>query len=127
MRILSTKIHGILDYLVAIILIVMPWLLNFNGPNAATYVLVTLGVLTIIYSFFTNYEWGTIKIISMSMHLLVDLASGIFLALSPWLLGFNKYIYLPHLLAGIIEIIVSTITIKTPYAGRISGQDHNSA
>ena len=47
--VIPTKIHGLLDYAVAIILIALPWILGTHGKNAQTVVPVTLGVLTIIY------------------------------------------------------------------------------
>lgn len=107
MRFIPSKIHGLLDYLVAIVFICLPWMLRFNGPNEATYVPVTLGILTILYSLITNYEWGVRKIIPMGMHLTIDLVAGLILALSPWIFGFVSYIYLPHLLLGILEMAVA--------------------
>lgn len=118
MRIIPTRIHGILDYLVSVILIVTPWLLGFNGPNTATYILVALGIVAIMYSLITNYEWGAVRVLSMPMHLMLDLVSGFLLAISPWLFGFSKYIYLPHLLLGILEILVSLMTDPIPYGIR---------
>ena len=118
MRIIPTRIHGILDYLVALIFIVTPWLLGFNGPDTATYILVALGIVAILYSLITNYEWGAVKMLPMPMHLMLDLASGFLLAISPWLFGFSKYIYLPHLLLGILAILVSVMTDPIPYGIR---------
>ena len=118
MRIIPTRIHGILDYVVAIILILVPWLLNFDGQNAATYVLVALGLTTILYSLITDYEWGAVKVLSMPTHLIVDMASGVILATSPWILSFSNYIYMPHLLLGILEVIVSLMTKVVPYINR---------
>jgi hypothetical protein len=115
MRIIPTKVHGILDYLVGLILIIVPWLLGFGGQNVATYVPVALGIVAFLYSIMTNYEWGAVKIISMPMHLTLDLVSGILLAASPWLFGFSKYIYLPHLLLGALEIVVSLMTDPVAY------------
>ena len=118
MRIIPTRIHGILDYVVAIILILVPWLLNFDGQNAATYVLVALGLTTILYSLITDYEWGAVKVLSMPTHLIVDMASGVILATSPWIFSFSNYIYMPHLLLGILEVIVSLMTKVVPYINR---------
>jgi hypothetical protein len=115
MRIIPTRIHGLLDYSVSILVITIPWLLRFSGPNTATYVLVVLGITSILYSLITDYEWGAIKVISMPLHLLIDLVSGCLLAVSPWLLGFSKYIYLPHLLLGILEVLVTLMSDPNPY------------
>src|ERR1700754_1339333 len=120
MRFIPTKVHGLLDYVVAVILILTPWMLDFAGQNAATFVLTALGFSTIAYSFITDYEWGVVKLIVMPLHLAVDLASGILLALSPWVFGFSQQIYLPHLLLGILEVLVSLFSIPVPYESEAS-------
>ena len=121
MRIISTKVHGFLDYSVGAMLIVFPWLFGFAGLNFSTGIPVLLGLAAIVYSFFTNYELGAKRIISMSTHLNLDLFSGFLLALSPWIFGFHVYIYGPHLCFGLLEIGVSLLTIKTPYLQNIKG------
>ena len=117
MKVISTKVHGILDYLVGVILIAAPWLLNFNRDGAETWVPVILGVGVILYSLITDYELSISKTISMKTHLTLDVLSGIFLAASPWIFGFNDYVYLPHLIFGILEIGAGTMTETRPKHG----------
>ena len=114
MRFIPTKVHGILDYLVGVLLAVSPWLFQFNRGGAETWVPVVLGVGAILYSLFTDYEWGVSRRLSMSTHLMLDLASGVFLAASPWLFGFADEVYMPHLIFGILEIGVSLMTSRKP-------------
>jgi hypothetical protein len=123
MRFLSTKTHGVLDYLVSILLIIAPWVLGFAGNNTATYVPVALGLVTVMYSLLTNYEWGAVKVISMPMHIMLDFVSGVLLAASPWLFGFSNYIFMPHLVVGILEILISLITQPLPYSHRPHSAD----
>lgn len=108
---ISTKIHGFMDYGMGILLIVLPFLLNFPD-GAATWVPVILGAGTIIYSLFTDYELGWKRVLSMKAHLGIDVAAGILLAASPWLFGFADEVYLPHLILGIIEIGAALLTEK---------------
>jgi hypothetical protein len=115
MRIISSRVHGILDYLVGILLIAAPWIFGFAFGGAETYVPVALGISAIVYSLCTNYELGAFHLIPMPAHLWLDLLSGIFLAASPWLFGFHEKVYLPHLLAGVTEIIVSLLTQRKPF------------
>ncbi|MBA2423390.1 MAG: hypothetical protein H0V61_09250 [Chitinophagales bacterium] len=115
MRMIPTKIHGILDYVVGILLIAAPWLFGFAFGGAEMYVPVALGISAIVYSLFTNYELGALRLIPMTTHLWLDLLSGIFLAASPWLLNFHDKVYLPHLLAGVTEIVVSLLTQRKPF------------
>jgi len=114
MRFISTKVHAILDYSVSLILIASPWILGFNRGGAETYIPVILGLMTIMQSLFTDYELSLSRKISMNTHLTVDVISGIFLAVSPWLFGFNDYVYLPHLVFGLMEIAVPLMTKTSP-------------
>ena len=124
MRFISTKVHGILDYLVGILLIAAPWLFDFARGGAETWVPVVLGAGTIIYSLMTNYELGLSKSISMRTHLTLDLGSGILLAASPWLFGFSDYVYLPHLIVGLLEIGASLMTERVPSTVVSRAADH---
>ena len=110
MRFIPTKTHGYLDYIVGLLLIAAPWLFDFYRGGAETWVPVILGVATFIYSLMTDYELGASKMISMRTHLTIDLVSGIFLAASPWIFGFDEYVWAPHLIVGIFEIVASLCT-----------------
>jgi hypothetical protein len=114
MRFLSTKTHGIMDYLMGILLIAAPWLLGFAGGGAETWVPVTIGVATLVMSLLTNYELGLLKTLPMPLHLTIDLFSGLLLAASPWLFGFADRVYLPHLILGLAEVGAALVTQKTP-------------
>lgn len=114
MRIIPTRIHGILDYVVGLLLIASPWIFDFAREGAETWIPVILGVSTILYSLFTNYELGISGKISMKTHLGIDLFSGIFLAVSPWLFGFNDYVYLPHVILGLTEVIAVFLSKTEP-------------
>src|SRR5690242_16254733 len=110
MRFIPTKVHGMLDYLVGVLLVASPWLFDFADNGAETWVPVILGAGAIIYSLMTDYELSLARTISMKTHLTLDLLSGILLAASPWIFGFADYVYLPHLVLGILEIGASLMT-----------------
>ena len=114
MHIIPTKIHGILDYAMGLLLIASPWLFDFARDGAETWVPVVLGISTILYSLVTNYELGVSGKISMKTHLGIDLASGIFLALSPWIFGFSDYVYLPHVILGLTEVAAVLLSKTEP-------------
>lgn len=123
MRIIPTRVHGVLDYLVGIVLIAAPWVLDFDRGGAETWVPVILGVGAILYSLITNYELGVVKKLSMKTHLTLDVMSGVLLAASPWLFNFDEYVYLPHLIFGIVEILAGLMTKTHPeYAHRGENQ-----
>jgi hypothetical protein len=127
MRIIPTKIHGILDYLVGALLIASPWLFDFADGGAKQWIPVVLGAGAILYSLMTNYELGASKMISMPTHLMLDLVSGIFLAASPWLFGFADEVYMPHLIMGLFEIGASLMTKREPGFDNHAGHSHTTA
>ena len=114
MKVIDTKTHGYLDYLVGILLIAAPWLFGFYEGGSESWIPIILGAGTIVYSLITDYELGVAGILSMKLHLTMDLVAGIFLAASPWLFGFSDIIVWPHLVVGITEILVSLMTYPTP-------------
>jgi hypothetical protein len=114
MKIISTKVHGVLDYIVGVLLIAAPWIFNFAGGGAETWVPVILGAGAIVYSLLTNYEMRLSKTLSMKTHLTLDMLSGILLAASPWIFGFSDIVYVPHLVFGILELGVVLITDPLP-------------
>lgn len=63
MKIISSKLHGLLDYGVALILIASPWIVGFANDGAQTFVPVVLGAVTIVYSLLTKYEVGLAGVI----------------------------------------------------------------
>jgi len=114
MRIIPTKIHGILDYVMGLLLIAAPWIFGFAGDGTETLIPVILGASTILYSLFTNYELGISGKISMKTHLAIDLVSGVLLAVSPWLFGFSEYVYLPHVILGLTEVAAVLLSKTQP-------------
>ena len=115
MRFLPTRVHGYLDYLMGVVLLMGPWIFGFSRDGAETWVPVLLGAALLLYSLFTDYETGLMKNIPMTAHLWLDVISGAVLVLSPWLFGFSDFVWAPHVLLGLIEIgaAVTSQTIPT--------------
>jgi hypothetical protein len=114
MRFINTRMHGILDYFFSIVLICSPWLLGFYKDGAETWVPVTLGAMGIIYSLFTDYQYGAVRVLSMRKHLWIDILSGFFLAASPWVFNFSDHVYVPHVIFGLLEIAIAIMTDPLP-------------
>ena len=114
MRFLPTRVHGYLDYLLGAVLLMGPWVFNFDRGGAETWIPVLLGAVVMLYSLFTDYEMGLMKSIPMPVHLWLDGLVGVLLALSPWLFGFSRYVWAPHLLLGLIAIGAAFTTQTIP-------------
>ena len=112
MRILSTRVHGMIDYGFGVLLIIAPFLLGFATGGAEQWVPTILGLAIIGMSLMTDYELSIARVIPMPMHLGVDVLGGVLLAASPWLFGFSGRIYLPHLILGLVEIGTALMTVS---------------
>jgi hypothetical protein len=113
MRVIPTRVHGMLDYLMGAVLIIFPWLLDLES-DAAIWVPVILGAGAIAYSLLTDYELGVLRRLPMSTHLILDMLSGTVLAASPWLFGFADEVWVPHVVLGILEIGAAMMTQTIP-------------
>ncbi len=118
-KFIPTKVHGALDYIVGIALILAPWIFGFSQVGGAAVIIpMVLGVGLILYSIFTKYEWGLVKVLGMPYHLIFDVAASVFLALSPWIFGFydpNMWnVWVPHVVVGLTVILVVIFSQTQP-------------
>ena len=75
MKIISPKIHGIIDYLVVIFLWAAPTVYGMIGEVAAyTY---ALGAIHLLLTILTDYSYGIFKFIPLPLHGLIELIAGI--------------------------------------------------
>lgn len=110
MSIIPTRIHGMLDYAMGLLLIAAPWIFGFADGGAEMWVPIILGAGVIMYSMLTDYELAAVRMIPMSAHLGLDALGGIVLAASPWLFGFADTVWIPHVVFGILEIGAAAMT-----------------
>lgn len=111
---ISTKIHGYIDYLMGALLILLPLIYPEIPDGAASTVLVVLGAGVIVYSLITDYELGLLKILAMKTHLMIDLMGGVLLIAAPWLFGFADEMIWLFVILGLLEIGASLMTEKEP-------------
>jgi hypothetical protein len=82
---LSSKIHGVVDYLVVLFLIVSPTLFGLQERTATfTY---TLSAIHLLLTIFTNFELGLIKLIPLKIHGIIELLVSILLIGTAYYLG----------------------------------------
>jgi hypothetical protein len=110
MKKLPRKLHGIIDYLWVAIMFSFPFLLGFNNiiPAASCFFIAALSAF--LLSLFTNYELGVWKRLPMAFHLDMDMVLGFTLAISPWLFGFHREIFWPHVVMGIFSLSAGLLT-----------------
>lgn len=110
----STRTHGIVDYLLAALLIASPWLLAFDRGGAERWIPVIVGAAIAVYSLLTDYEFGVLRRIQMPAHLWFDAFAGVFLIASPWLWGFDGRVWIPHVVLGALAVLAATVSQTIP-------------
>lgn len=122
---ISTRALGILDYLVALVLIGSQWIFGFSKIDnaAALFLPIFFGALTLVMAIFTNYEASFIKIFPLQLHLILDMVAGFVLLVSPFLWGFAGSVWLPHVLLGLLLMVMAIYTTKSPFKNGFSPLD----
>ena len=119
MRVIPTWVHGLTDYVIGFFLLVAPDLLKLFHSEQVQWVPRHFAVVILFLAFASRNEVALFKLISMRAHLVIDYILGISLAISPWVLGFYKIVWAPHLLCGILIVGLALCTKKeseTAYA-----------
>lgn len=117
-RFLPTRVHGVLDYLWAVLLAAMPWLLGYSRgtrSGAETWVPAGFAAGAVVYSLLTNYEMGVARVLSMRVHLFLDVVGGALLAISPWLLDLDNPARTVHLGFGLFSVLAGLMTETRPF------------
>lgn len=117
--VLSSRIHGISDYLIGAAFIFLPWIMGFSNYSYSPWMLMIAGIAIIVYSIMTRYEAGYIGLLSLRTHLLFDLVLGLFLMTSPFLLNFENRLSLPHIAGGALLVLLFLFT--NPRATAVHG------
>jgi len=79
---MSTRSNATLDFVVAFVLILAPWILGYSD-HAVTPVSRTLAAMLLFYSLCTKYEFGILRMIPLQVHLFLDLGMAGLLAAAP--------------------------------------------
>lgn len=113
MKVLTTRLHGLLDYFAVIALAAAPRF--FEIGERVTPLLIILAGATLIYSLLTDYEWGAVRVIPMPSHLALDASCGVFLVLLGALFIDELPIIRVGLVAfGLLELAAAGLTRSEP-------------
>jgi hypothetical protein len=130
MQVIPTAVHGVLDYIVGILLIAAPWIFGFNDVSAAKWCAIIVGIVVLATSTMTNYELGLIRAIPMRMHLMADALVGIFLVIAPWIFGFGDEgtsAWLPFVIIGIGELGAAAMSESVPRRDDLARRERDMA
>lgn len=113
-RTLSPRQHAIMDAVMGATLLATPLILKpKNRYTLAGIVPVLVGAGTLVQRAMTRYDRrtsGEPSKLGLRSHLVADTLTGAALAMSPWLLGFSRRSWLPHVLLGAGELVAALVT-----------------
>lgn len=113
MKIITTKTHGIIDYITGLTMIGFPWVPRLINQPVAACILIVSGVLMIIHSLVTDYEGGIFCQIMMPHHLKIDILSGALLATCPFFI--NTGVTAPYMVIfGLLRICIALVSQTIP-------------
>ena len=119
MRFIPTRIHGLADYLVGLVVMMLPFFYDFRGTPQ--FVLVLLGGLLLLYSFMTDYEVGVVRFLRVRFHLFLDAVFGIIMLVMPRVIDFPGDSRWPITIIGVVALFLAATT-QTRAAGTASIQ-----
>jgi hypothetical protein len=113
MKKLSPRVHGILDYITVLFLLLSPSL--FDMQNAGSVFTYSLAIVHLILTLFTDFPAGALKIVPLKIHGLVEVIVSIALiGIAVWFRssGDNVSFYYYLIFAGILFIVWSISDYK---------------
>jgi hypothetical protein len=103
-------IHGLLEYVAAMLLIAAPFLFGFDD-DTATAVAVAAGVVVLVVTASTAMPTGLVKSIPVQAHVILDYLLALFLIASPFVFGFDDdAATVLFLLLGILHLVLTIAT-----------------
>ena len=109
MRLINTKAHAIVDYLIALVLLSASSLFEFDDRRAVLACDIA-GVVLLLNASLTAFEYGFLHLIPLRVHVAIDVVSGLTLAASPWLFSFHDLAYKPHFVFGITILAIGVLS-----------------
>jgi hypothetical protein len=114
MKPISSRVHTFIGLVGGLLLVFAPNLFGFTDNTAAMNVSIAVGLFIIFSELFTTSPSSPVKLIPMKVHIILDVLTGLFLAVSPWLFNFmnndEPSQWVPHLVVGIFVVGYALLT-----------------
>ncbi len=89
-RFITKNMHAVLDYPVALSLMVAPFILGLGDSHpAARWLAVGTGVAALILTLLTNHRLGVLRVLPYAVHLAVDGLVGVVFVFAPLVVPFS--------------------------------------
>ena len=109
-------VHGILDYPLAAVLIVLPLLLDFDD-SAAKWIAFAFGIGAAVLAVGTAWSTGIVHVIPPLLHGYVDIAVTVALIVLPFIIGFTSHTtaLVFYLVVGVGGLVATLATRFEPH------------
>lgn len=115
-RLLPWPLHGTVEYLAGIFVILAPFIFGFRD-DVAFPVFMGVGVVIIVLALISAQPTGVADLLPSSVHSGVDYLLAVFLLIAPFVFGFG---YVPEtisILLGVAHLVISLLTRYPTEAG----------
>jgi len=109
-KIFSRRAHGVVDYALVVAFLSAPTALGFTGgPRTLSY---SLAFLHLVITAFSSFPPGGLPFLPYRFHSAIELTVGLFLVVSPWILGFADQFTARScfLLLGALMMVIAVFT-----------------
>lgn len=105
MKLISSRNHTYIGWVVGVVLVAAPWIFQFDDVSAAKWSAILVGLFVLVNEAVTTSPASLLKIVPMKLHVMLDVVTGVFLLLTPFLFQFSDEdanAWVPHIVVGIL-------------------------
>src|SRR3954463_11396559 len=86
---ISPNTHAMIEPIMALLIIVSPWLFGFSDVSDAMTICIIVGAVMLVDGSMTDWPYSLANVIPLRMHFMTDLLLAAVLILSPFVFGFS--------------------------------------
>src|SRR3954452_11748256 len=86
---ISPNPHAMIEPIMALLIIVSPWLFGFSDVSDAKTICIIVGAVMLVAGSMTDWRYSLANVIPLRMHFMTDLLLAAVLILSPFVFGFS--------------------------------------
>jgi phosphatidylserine synthase len=118
-------VHGVIEYAVAALFIVAPFVFDFE-ETSATAASIVVGLVLLAFTAVSELPTGLVKSVSVGVHVTADIVLAVLLVALPFVLGFRDETA-PTALFITVGVLHLLVTIATRFRSRDAAGDPTDA
>lgn len=108
-RLLPWPVHGTLEYLAGIFVILAPFVFGFREETAFP-VFIGIGVVIVVLALLSSEPTGVADLLPPTVHSGIDYLLAVFLLIAPFLFAFETVPETISILLGVAHLVISLLT-----------------